>query len=111
MGVGWLESPFERRSIQHAMKVRDQEGKVLGRVACIGQTVLFVRQRFSRKLWAVPLSHVERVTGKGGVYVSGRAHAAVEPVGDRLRTEIVTAIHPLAEPPATAMGARAHGSA
>lgn len=110
MGVGWLESPFERRSIQHAMKVRDHEGTVLGRVACIGQTVLFVRQRFSRKLWAVPLSHVERVTGKG-VYVSGRAHAAVEPVGDRLRTEIVTAVYPLAEPSGLGAGAGAHASA
>ena len=98
MGVEWMESPFERRSIQHAMKVRDQDGKVLGRVACIGQTVLFVRQRFSRGLWAVPLSHVVRVTGHG-VYVSGRAREAVEPVGDRLRTEIITAVHPLAEPP------------
>lgn len=109
MGAGWLQSPFERRSIQHAMKVRDHEGAVLGRVACIGQTVLFVRQRFSRRLWAVPLSHVERVTGRG-VYVSGRAHAAVEPVGDRLRTEIVTAVHPLAEPPAAGMGAGAHAT-
>lgn len=109
MAVGWLKSPFERRSIQHAMKVRDHEGRVLGRVACIGQTVLFVRQRFSRRLWAVPLSHVERVTGRG-VYVSGRAHAAVEPVGDRLRTEIVTAVHPLAEPPVAGMGAGAHAS-
>ena len=26
MGVGWMESPFERRSIQHAMKVRDHAG-------------------------------------------------------------------------------------
>jgi hypothetical protein len=100
MGAAWMESPFERRSIQHAMKVRDQDGKVLGKVACIGETVLFVRQRFSRRLWAVPLSHVQRVTGDG-VYVSGREHAAVEPVGDRLRTEIITAVHPLAEPPRT----------
>lgn len=104
MAVDWWESPFERRSIQHAMKVRDQEGRVLGRVACIGETVLFVRQRFSRKLWAVPLSHVERVTGDG-VYVSGRAREAVEPVGDRLRTEIVTAVHPLTEPPRSGMDA------
>lgn len=93
----WMNSPFERRSIQHAMKVRDEDGTVLGRVACIGQTVLFVRQRFSRHLWAVPLSHVERVNGRG-VYVSGKAEAAWEPVGDRLDTEIVTAIHPLTEP-------------
>lgn len=99
MDAQWMKSPFERRSIQHAMKVRDHEGAVLGRVACIGQSVLFVRQRFSRKVWAVPLSHVERVNGRG-VYVSGRAFGALEPVGDRLRTEIVTAIHPLAEPDA-----------
>ena len=106
MGVQWLESPFERRSIQHAMKVRDQDGKVLGRVACIGQTVLFVRQRFSRQVWAVPLPRVERVTGKG-VYVAGREREALEPEAGRLRTEIVTAIHPLAEPPYTRLeGAR-----
>lgn len=98
MGVEWLESPYERRSIQHAMKVRDQDGKVLGRVACIGQTVLFVRQRFSRKVWAVPLARVERVTGKG-VYVAGRERQALEPEAGRLHSEIVTAIHPLAEPP------------
>ena len=97
MGVQWLESPFERRSIQHGMKVRDQDGKVLGKVACIGETVLFVRQRFSRKVWAVPLERVERVTGKG-VYVAGRGQV-LEPEAGRLRTEIVTAIHPLAEPP------------
>ena len=101
MDAQWTKSPFERRSIQHAMKVRDQDGAVLGRVACIGQTVLFVRQRFSRRIWAVPLSHVERVNGRG-VFVSGRTLAAMEPVGDRLETEIVTAIHPLAEPGASA---------
>jgi hypothetical protein len=108
MGVDWMESPFERRSIQHAMKVRDQDGTVLGRVACIGETVLFVRRRFSRKLWAVPLSHVERVTGRG-VYVSGREREAVEPVGDRLQREIVTAVHPLVEPaqPESATGRHA----
>ncbi|HYO58080.1 DUF2171 domain-containing protein [Archangium sp.] len=98
MGVEWWESPFKRRSIQHGMKVLDQDGKVLGRVACIGETVLFVRRRFSRQVWAVPLSHVERVTGRG-VHVSGRAREALEPEGDRLRTELITATHPLAEPP------------
>lgn len=97
MGVEWLESPFERRSIQHWMKVLDRDGKVLGRVACIGQTVLFVRRRFTHKVWAVPLARVERVTGKG-VYVAGREREALEPEAGRLRTEIVTAIHPLAEP-------------
>jgi hypothetical protein len=109
MAVDWMESPFERRSIQHAMKVRDEDGTVLGKVGCIGETVLFVRRRFSRKLWAVPLSHVQRVTGHG-VYVSGRAHAAVEPVGDRLDREIITAVYPLAEPPSPGMavGQQAH---
>lgn len=98
MGVQWLESPFERRSIQHGMKVRDQDGKVLGKVACIGETVLFVRQSFSRKVWAVPLTRVQRVTGKG-VYATGRGREALEPEAGRLHTEIVTAIHPLTEPP------------
>ena len=110
MGVGWLESPFERRSIQHAMKVRDHDGTVLGRVACIGQTVLFVRQRFSRKVWAVPLSRVERVSGRG-VFVAGHARDVLEPEAGRLRTELVTATYPLAEPPATAMGTGVHASA
>jgi hypothetical protein len=104
MTVAWLDSPFERRSIQHAMKVLDEDGKVLGRVKWIGETVLFVRQRFSRKLWAVPLSHVRRVKGYG-VYVSGRGHAAVEPVGDRLERELATATCPLAEPPRSGMAA------
>jgi hypothetical protein len=108
MAVDWLESPFERRSIQHAMKVRDEDGTVLGKVKWIGETVLFVRQRFSRKLVAVPLSNVQRVTG-AAVYVSGRAHAAVEPVGDRLGRELVTATAPLAMPPGVpAVGQQAH---
>jgi len=97
METHWWDSPFERRSIQHAMKVRDEDGTVLGRVAGVGQTVVFMRKRFSRELWAVPLSHVERVTGEG-VYVSGKAFGALEPVGDRLRTEVITVVHPLAEP-------------
>jgi hypothetical protein len=110
MAVDWMESPFERRSIQHGMKVRDEDGAVVGTVKCIGETVLFVRQRFSRKLCAVPLSHVRRVTG-GAVYVLGRAHGAVEPVGDRWGREIVTAVYPLAEPPMgemPAVGQQAH---
>ena len=96
MNADWLRTPFERRSIQHAMKVWDEEGKLLGRVKAIGQTVLFVQRRPSRELWAVPLSHVRGVSGRG-VSVSGRAHAALEPAGDRWGTEIVTAVHPLAE--------------
>ncbi|PTL83496.1 hypothetical protein DAT35_13455 [Vitiosangium sp. GDMCC 1.1324] len=108
--MDWLKSPFERRSIQHGMKVRGQDGKVLGHVAFIGETVLFVRQRFSRELKAVPLSHVERVTGRG-VYVLGRSHGAVEPVGDRLGREIITFVYPLAEPFGAGMGAGTHVSA
>ena len=97
MGVEWMQSPFERRSIQHAMKVRDEDGKLIGRVKGIGQTVLFVHRPFSRRMWAVPLSHVRRVNGRG-VFVSGRSLAALEPAGERWGTEIVTAIHPLTEP-------------
>jgi len=104
MAVDWLESPFERRSIQHWMKVRDQDGKVLGRVAYVGETVLFVRKRFSRKVWAVSRSRVERVTGRG-VYVSGRAREVLEPEGGRLHTELITATFPLAEPPRSGMAA------
>ena len=105
MAVSWLESPFERRSITHWMKVRDQDGTVLGRVAWIGETVLFVRRRFSRKVsWAVPLARVERVTGRG-VYVSGRASEVLEPEGGRLHTELATATRPLAEPPRSGLAA------
>ena len=98
MNADWLNSPFERRSIQHAMKVLDEDGTMLGRVKAIGQTVLFVYRRGSKdkELWAVPLSHVRAVSGRG-VSVSGKAQAALEPAGDRWSTEIVTAIHPLAE--------------
>lgn len=96
MNADWLNSPFERRSIQHAMKVWDEDGKLLGRVKAIGQTVVFVHQRSSKKLWAVPLSHIRGVSGRG-VTVSGKAQAALEPAGDRWSTEIVTAIHPLSE--------------
>lgn len=110
MGVQWLESPFERRSIQHAMQVRDQDGKVLGRVDCVGETVLFVRQRFSRQVWAVPLARVERVTGKG-VYVAGREREVLEPEAGRKHTELTTATYPLAEPPSTKLEAARHAPA
>ncbi len=96
MNANWLNSPFERRSIQHAMKVWDEDGKQLGRVKAIGQTVVFVHQRAAKELRAVPLSHVLGVSGRG-VTVSGKGQAALEPAGDRWGTEIVTAIHPLAE--------------
>ncbi|MET0406101.1 MAG: hypothetical protein ABW123_27030 [Cystobacter sp.] len=94
MTADWLKSPFERRSIQHAMKVWDEDGKLLGRVKAIGQTVVFIHRPSSKDLWAVPLSHVRALSGRG-VTVSGRADAALEPAGERWGTEIVTAIHPL----------------
>ena len=109
MAEDWWKSPFERRSIQHWMKVYDQDGKVLGRVDCTGETVLFVRRRFARKVWAVPLSRVERVTGRG-VFVSGRALEVLEPEAGRLRTELVTATFPLAEPPRSGLAAAEHRS-
>lgn len=102
MAQNWMGSPFERRSIQPSMKVRSADGTVLGRVALIGETVLFVRLRFSRKLRAVPLSRLMRVTGRS-VYVSGRPDEVLEPVGDRLRTEITTHVYPLAEPAQTGL--------
>ena len=107
MAVEWLESPFQRKSIQHWMKVLDLNGKVLGRVDCVGETVLFVRKRFSRKLWAVPLARVERVSGRG-VHVAGREHEVLEPEAGRKRTELVTATYPLAEPPYTKLEAARH---
>lgn len=108
MRMALMESPFERRSIQHWMKVFDRDGRVLGRVVCVGETVLFVRRRLSRKVWAVALPHVERVTGRG-VFVSGRAREVLEPEGGRLRTELVTATYPLTEP--LGVGAGVHASA
>ena len=92
----WWKSSFERRSIQHAMKVRDETGAVIGRVKGIGQSVVFVERRGSKEMWAAPLSHVTRVTGEG-VFVSGKELGALEPAGERWGTEIITAIHPLAE--------------
>jgi hypothetical protein len=97
MGMDWTKSPFERRSIQWSMKVRDSDGKVLGKVAWIGQTLLVVRRRRSSQLWMVPLSRVERLKGRS-VYVAGHGDAALEPAdGERLSREIPTSVHPLAE--------------
>lgn len=104
--MAWWDSPLERRSIQSGMRVETVKGERLGRVLLIGREVLYVRPwRFSRREWAVPLSRVERVTG-GRVYVAGAPAELRQPVGDRLRHDIPTHIHPLTEPPSTG---HAHG--
>ena len=95
------ESALERRSIQAGMRVRTLEGKRLGRVLLIGREVLYVRpSRFSRREFAVPLSRVARVTGRG-VEVAGTPSELCEPAGDRAEHDILTHIHPLAEPAST----------
>ncbi|MBN1206073.1 MAG: PRC-barrel domain containing protein [Myxococcaceae bacterium] len=99
--MAWWDSPFERRSIQAEMRVQTLEGTRLGRVFLIGREVLYVRPwRFSRREFAVPLSRVVRVTGRG-VYVEGKPSELREPVGDRLRHDIPTQVHPLTEPATT----------
>lgn len=97
--MAWWDSALERRSIQAGMRVLTQEGKRLGRVMLIGRDVLYVRPwRFSsrRREFAVPLSRLARVTGRG-VVVQGAPSELHEPVGDRLLHDIPTHIHPLAE--------------
>jgi hypothetical protein len=97
--MAWWDSALERRSIQAGMRLQTQDGKRLGRVMFIGRDVLYVRPwRFSsrRREFAVPLSRVARVTGRG-VYVQGAPSELREPVGDRLHHDIPTHIHPLAE--------------
>lgn len=101
--MAWWDSPLERRSIQAGMRVQTQDGKRLGRVMFIGREVLYVRPgRFSsrRRQFAVPLSRVARVTGRG-VHVQGAPSELHEPVGDRLLHDIPTQVHPLAEASAT----------
>ena len=99
--MAWWDSALERRSIQAGMRVSTLEGKRLGRVLLIGREVLYVRPwRFSRKEFAVPLSRVARVTGRG-VYVEGTPSELRQPVGDRLLHDIPTQVHPLAEPATT----------
>ncbi len=52
---------YQRRSIQAGMRVVGSDGKVLGRVAQVGQERLYVRKRLSKEWRAVPLSSVERI--------------------------------------------------
>ena len=96
--MAWWDSPMERRSIQSGMRVLTQDGARLGRVLLIGREVLYVRPwRLSRREFAVPLSRITRVTGRG-VYVMGTSAELHEPAGDRLLHDIPTHNHPLAEP-------------
>ena len=104
--MAWWDSSMERRSIQSGMRVQTQDGKRLGRVMLIGREVLYVRPwGFSRRRreFAVPLSRVARVTGRG-VFVQGAPSELHEPVGDRLLHDIPTQVHPLAEASATGHG-------
>ncbi len=105
MGMAWMDSPFERRTIRSGMRVRTEDGTKLGRVAMIGREVVYVqRHRFSRDWRAVSLARVCRVTG-GDVYVTGTPAEVSEGVTrERLRTDIPTYTHPLAEAAATVRG-------
>ena len=95
--MAWWDSPMERRSIQSGMRVQTQDGKRMGRVHLIGREVLYVRPRwFSRREYAVPLSRVSQVTGRG-VYVTGTQAELHESTGDQLLHDIPTRNHPLAE--------------
>jgi hypothetical protein len=101
--MAWWDSALERRSIQSGMRVRTQDGERLGRVMLIGRDVLYVRPwGFSsrRREFAVPLSRVVRVTGRG-VVVQGAPSELREPVGERRLYDIPTHNHPLAEASAT----------
>jgi hypothetical protein len=95
--MAWWDSPIERRSIQAGMRVLAQDGERLGRVHLIGREVLYVRPwHFSRREFAVPLSRITQVTGRG-VYVTGTRAELHEPSGDQLLHDIPTQVHPLAE--------------
>jgi hypothetical protein len=100
--MAWWDSALERRSIQAGMRVQTQDGTRLGQVMLIGQEVLYVRPRgFSgrRREFAVPLSRVTRVTGRG-VCLQGSPSELRQPIGDRLLHDIPTLTLPLAELPA-----------
>jgi hypothetical protein len=99
--MAWWDSAWERRSIQSGMRVWTQQGTRLGRVLLIGQDVLYVQPwSLSRRRFAVPLSRVTRVTGKG-ISVTGAPSELREPAGERLRHDVPTRVHPLAEPAST----------
>ncbi|MCP3099802.1 hypothetical protein LZ198_13085 [Myxococcus sp. K15C18031901] len=99
--MAWPEvgSPYERRSIIRGMRVRDEDDTLLGYVAEIGDTHLYVRRwPFSRRWGEVPLSRVRHVA-RGTVRVEGRGGAAVAPRS--LHGEVVTQTLPLPEPDAS----------
>lgn len=99
--MAWTDSPLERRSIQSGMRVQTEDGLRLGRVMVIGREAIYVRPwRFSRRELKVRLDRVTRVTGRG-VIVAGGPPAPTLPAGQASHHEVVTHIHPLAEPSVT----------
>ncbi|MBU8899709.1 hypothetical protein DRW03_24890 [Corallococcus sp. H22C18031201] len=88
-------SPLERRSIVQGMRVRDEDGALLGYVAFIGQEHLYVRRwPFSRQWGEVPLSAVRQVLA-GAVRVEGRGPAVMTPAPPGLHGEIPTQTFPV----------------
>ncbi|MCY1000494.1 hypothetical protein OWM54_25450 [Myxococcus sp. MISCRS1] len=97
--MAWPEtaSPYERRSITRGMRVRDEGGALLGYVALLSDTHLYVRRwPFSRTWGEVPMDRVRHVS-RGAVELEGRGHTA-EVAPRTLHGEITTQTLPLAEP-------------
>ncbi|MCE9670823.1 hypothetical protein LY474_23735 [Myxococcus stipitatus] len=89
-------SPYERRSIIRGMRVRDEDDTLLGYVAEVGDTFIYVRRwPFSRRWGQVPLTGVRHVS-RGTVRVEGRGGVAMAPRS--LHGEVVTQTLPLVEP-------------
>ena len=96
--MAWPEtaSPYERRSIIRGMRVRDEGGALLGFVARLSDTHLYVRRwPFSRTWGEVSMSRVRHVS-RGAVELEGRGHTEVAPRS--LHGEITTQTLPLVEP-------------
>lgn len=92
-------SPYERRSIIRGMRVRDEGGALLGYVALLSGTHIYVRRwPFSQKWGQVPLSRVRHVA-PGTVELEGTA--PVEVASPSLHGEITTQTLPLVDPSAS----------
>ncbi|MCP3059241.1 hypothetical protein LXT21_10695 [Myxococcus sp. K38C18041901] len=96
--MAWPEtaSPYERRSIIRGMRVRDEGGALLGYVAMLSDTHLYLRRwPFSRKWGEVPMARVRHVS-RGAVELEGRGLTEVAPHSPH--GEITTQTLPLVEP-------------